>query len=274
MSTGEKRQTDTIWAFQHQTALCRPISCTPRPRGETFRKGFSLVELLIVVAIIAIIAAVAIPSLLRSRAAANEGATVGTLRTVATFQAVFRSQGEVDQNSNGVGEYALLGELSSELAMRPATNRIANPIYMSQQFYTGGNTGTGVASKCGFFYKIFLSNATPGDPTATGTDKELGGSSTVGGPVPDPAAISQQETAYALYAWPMQFHVTGSRCFFSNQSAEIYFSKMDATTYDNLTPTPAADAAYVSGATVFRGKIAWGVTRGNDTNHWFPAGGQ
>jgi type IV pilus assembly protein PilA len=46
--------------------------------------GFSLIELLIVVAIILIIAAIAIPSLLRSREAANESSAVGSLRTINT----------------------------------------------------------------------------------------------------------------------------------------------------------------------------------------------
>jgi type IV pilus assembly protein PilA len=47
-------------------------------------RGFSLIELLIVVAIILIIAAIAIPNLLRSRMAANESSAVATLRTIST----------------------------------------------------------------------------------------------------------------------------------------------------------------------------------------------
>jgi prepilin-type N-terminal cleavage/methylation domain-containing protein len=53
------------------------------------QKGFSLIELLIVVAIILIIAAIAIPNLLRSKMAANEASAVGSLRTINTACVTF-----------------------------------------------------------------------------------------------------------------------------------------------------------------------------------------
>jgi len=68
------------------------------------QKGFSLIELLIVVAIILIIAAIAIPNLLRSRMAANEASAVGSIRTINTSEITYNA-------TWGVGFAAALSNL-------------------------------------------------------------------------------------------------------------------------------------------------------------------
>jgi type IV pilus assembly protein PilA len=78
------------------------------------RKGFSLLELLIVVAIILIIATIAIPSLIRSKQAANESAAVATMKTIAAAQVTYSSAG---------GTYGTLADLVSARLLDESFNR-------------------------------------------------------------------------------------------------------------------------------------------------------
>lgn len=72
-------------------------------------RGFTLIELMIVITIIAVIMAIAIPNILAARKNANETAAVGHLKTIANAQVMFR---ESDKDASGEFDFGSLQQLS------------------------------------------------------------------------------------------------------------------------------------------------------------------
>ena len=76
-------------------------------------QGFTLIELMIVVAIIAIIAAIAIPSLLNARKAGNEASAISSLRTLSTVNEQYRTR--FQEYADDLGDLESAGYIDSVL---------------------------------------------------------------------------------------------------------------------------------------------------------------
>jgi prepilin-type N-terminal cleavage/methylation domain-containing protein len=107
-------------------------------------EGFSLIELLIVVAIILIIAAISIPNLLRSRMAANEASAVGSLRTINTACITYSTTyGGFPSSLSNMGTSGAATSTSADLI----DNVLASGAKSGYSFsYTPGTAAGGVIS--------------------------------------------------------------------------------------------------------------------------------
>jgi prepilin-type N-terminal cleavage/methylation domain-containing protein len=226
--------------------------------------GFTLIELMIVIAIIAIIALIAIPNLLSSRLVANETSTVGTLRSLASSQAEFQARQIVDQDADGLGEYGFLQELAGAVIPRGGVAAL-DPPSISQAL--GNVDAAGLATKSGFVLIMFL----PGGAGAEIQEPAGGGAF----PGANPVDANFQETRWCCYGIPSTVRNTGNRAFVINQQAEVYATtNVGVQDYDlaGIAPLLAnPDAAYEIGVTNLAGKFAVGIGAGQDGGTWVPA---
>jgi len=133
------------------------------------QKGFSLIELLIVVAIILIIAAIAIPNLMRSRMAANESSAVGSLRTIntaeVTYSTTYPAQGFAPALANLGGAAASCGSGTTPTTAAACLidDVLAQGTKSGYAFTATGATGNG-----GTVMVTYSSTAEPSAPGQSG----------------------------------------------------------------------------------------------------------
>ncbi|MHC4515919.1 MAG: DUF2950 family protein [Planctomycetota bacterium] len=215
-------------------------------------RGFSLVELMVVVAVIAIIASITVPSYIHSRATANEAAVVGTLKAIATAEMRFKSQGVLDQNNNAAHEYAGLSELSGVADLRGGGNDRVSPPLLSGSL--GAVDTAGRVVKHGYYFALYLP-----DPGGNGLPETAAG---LGAVDPDMA-----ENYWTCLAWPARQNASGRVTFFVNQQGEIL--KTGVARYSGTTNVPAPGAALVGvpANRIDSAQLAVGVV-GADGNQW------
>jgi prepilin-type N-terminal cleavage/methylation domain-containing protein len=118
-------------------------------RRKNTESGFSLVELLIVVAIIGIISAIAVPNLLASRRAANEGSAIQSMRVFSSAQGTYFA-------TDGAGTYATVTQLYNAGLVDEALYRASTGVLKNGYAFNTNPRAIGSSTAAGY-----ISGASP-----------------------------------------------------------------------------------------------------------------
>lgn len=215
------------------------------------QSGFTLIELMIVTAIVSIVAGVAVPNLVSSRAVANERAVVATLRTISTAQTQCQTRAVVDVDRDGSGEALGLAELAGTTPLRGSSAPLSPAVLATS---LGTLDAAGYANSKGYFIALYLPDAAGDGVLATPANA---------------ASIDADlaEISWACVAWPRSRGRSGTASFYVNQTGEILVAKN--ASYSGTTSVPPAGAAMsgVAATTISGAQLAIDAV-GADGNLW------
>ena len=170
-------------------------------------RGFSTIELMILLALAAVLAALAVPHFVSAKVSANETNAIAALRSIAAAQMQFQESATVDVDMDGKGEYGGFLELSGQSVGRCAGRKRARPALASAfRLLSPG----GEARHCGYHFRIFLprsDRAGVAEPDAAYDETMIDADLT--------------ETTWVCYAWPVDYRHSGGRTFVINQRGQI-----------------------------------------------------